>query len=136
MAVKSDIKLSTISYVIVYVKDTENSLPFYKEKLGMKVKSQEPGWVELETGETTLALHGMEKGKAHASSSKEGQAIIVFNVDDIYHAKEVLESRGVKFNDAPKVVCEAGDHDGMSADFHDPDGNMYSIFAMMPKKGK
>src|SRR6185369_7505601 len=100
MAVKSEVKLSTISYVIVYVQNTEKSLPFYKDKLGMKVKTAEPGWVELETGETTLALHGMEKGKGHSkSSSKEGQAIIVFNVDNIYDAKQALESRGVKFND-------------------------------------
>lgn len=132
MAVKSDVRLDTISYVIVYVRDTEKALPFYRDTLGMKVKSAEPGWVELETKGTTLALHGMEPGKQHPGH-KEGQPIVVFSVEKIHESIEALKTRGVKIEGAPKQVCEAGDHVGMSVEFHDPDGNLYSLFGMEPR---
>ncbi|HEY9786074.1 MAG TPA: VOC family protein [Candidatus Obscuribacterales bacterium] len=133
MAVKTDVKLSNISYVIVYVQDTEKALPFYRDKLGMKVKQAEPGWVELETGHTTLALHSLEKGHKHPGKI-DGLPVVVFNVDNIYDSRDALKQRGVEFKDEPKVVCEAGDHEGMCTNFYDPDGNLYSLFAMQPKK--
>jgi lactoylglutathione lyase len=129
MPAKTDVKLSTISYVILYVKDTEKAVPFYRDTLGMKIKSQEPGWVEIDTGSTTLALHGEENPPAQ----RTGSAIVVFAVDDLQSTYEALKAKGVKFNREPQVVCEAGDKVGKSADFTDPDGNSLSIFGMVSR---
>ena len=71
MSVKSPVKLSTLAYVILYVADTEKSLPFYRDILGLKVKSGDPGWVELETGATTLALHGEENRQPSAPRASQ-----------------------------------------------------------------
>jgi len=130
MAVKSELKLATLSYVIVYVQDTTVSLPFYRDILGMTLKSEESGWVEFETGGTTLALHVMKPGEKHAGNTK-GQPIIVFTVDNVHEVRAELLSRGVTFKTECEVVCEAGDHVGMSTNFYDPDGNLYSIFSLV-----
>lgn len=131
MATKTQVGLGTISYIILYVKDTEQALKFYRDTLGIKVKMNEQGWVELDTGTTTLALHADE----HAGKTRTGsQPVVVFSVDDIFDAYETLKSKGVKFEKEPQTVCEAGDHIGKSADFTDPEGNQLSIFGMVPAK--
>jgi catechol 2,3-dioxygenase-like lactoylglutathione lyase family enzyme len=131
MALSTDVKISTLSYVILYVKDTKQSVAFYRDTLGLKVKVDEHGWVELETGSVTLALHGHESMPA---TRPEGEPIVVFNVDNIQQAYEGLKAKGVKFTDAPKQVCEGeADKVGKSADFKDPDGNRLSIFGYEKK---
>ena len=129
MPVKSNVKLSTISYVILYVKDTKRAIDFYQDVLGAKVKSSEEGWTELETGSTTLALHveGEKSGSAGATST------VVFAVDDVKQTYEDLKAAGVKFGSEPHMVCETPDSFGYSADFKDPDGNGLSIFGMVKK---
>ena len=133
MPTKAPVKLSTVSYIILYVPNTSEALKFYRDTLGIKVRMDEDGWVELETGSTTVALHG-EKQADKARSG--GRAVVVFNVDDISEAYEQLKAKGVKFEKEPQIVCETGDHVGKSADFTDPYGNQLSIYAMEPIKGK
>jgi lactoylglutathione lyase len=131
MTVKANVSLSNLAYVIIYVKDTEKSVPFYRDLLGIKVKMQHPGWVELETGHTILALHGEEKPSV---ARGQGQPIMVFHVEKIHETFEALKANGVKFDAEPRQVCEEGDSAGLSADFKDPDGNLLSIFGFVPKK--
>jgi predicted enzyme related to lactoylglutathione lyase len=131
MPVKSNVQLKTLSYVIVYVKDTTKALPFYTEKLGMTVKSNEDGWVELEAGQTTFALHGNKEFKPVVEGV---QTTPVFNVDDFDGTYEALKQDGVKFLHEPMQVCEAGPGKiGMSAEFKDTDGNTLSIFGIVSK---
>ncbi|HEY9718916.1 MAG TPA: VOC family protein [Trichormus sp.] len=134
MPVKSSLKVSSLSYVIVYVNDTAKALPFYKEVLGFKVKSEVPGWVELDLGNnTTLALHGEDKTDPTKAVRRGNSTIAVFNVDDVNEAFETLKSNGVKVLNTPQVVCETPDHLGMCVEFEDPDGNALSLFAMHKK---
>jgi lactoylglutathione lyase len=130
MAVKSEVKLTTLSYVIIYVPNTKEATAFYRDKLGFKVKMEEEGWVELETGSTTVALHGADDLPA----KRDEKTILVFNVEKIKDAYEALQEKGIKFEAEPKEVCATPDHVGMSADFKDPWGNHLSIFAMEAKK--
>lgn len=134
MPVTTNLKVSTLAYVIVYVKDTEKALPFYKDVLGFKVKNAVPGWVELDMGNTTLALHGEDKNAEPAKAVKRGNnTVAVFNVDNANEAHEVLKSHGVKIVNAPQVVCETPEHVGMCVEFEDPDGNVLSLFGMHKK---
>jgi catechol 2,3-dioxygenase-like lactoylglutathione lyase family enzyme len=43
MAVTANVKPSTLSYVIIYVKDVQKSLAFYRDTLGLKVRVDEHG---------------------------------------------------------------------------------------------
>lgn len=131
MPVSTDVKLSTLSYVILYVKDTKKSVPFYRDTLGVKVKVDDNGWVELDTGAVTLALHAAEDYKP---SMSETQPVVVFPVENIQQAYEALKAKGVKFEKEPQIVCEHdGNQVGKSADFRDPDGNRLSIYGIEKK---
>ena len=47
-----------IDYVMIMVSDMARSVKFYKDKLGITLKSESAEWTEFETGTTVLALHG------------------------------------------------------------------------------
>jgi catechol 2,3-dioxygenase-like lactoylglutathione lyase family enzyme len=47
-----------IDYTMVIVSDMARSVEFYRDKLGIPLKSESPDWTEFLTGTTTLALHG------------------------------------------------------------------------------
>lgn len=131
MPVKTDVKISTLGYVIVYVKDTKTAVPFYRDTLGMTVKMDEDGWVEFETGAATFALHS---DKNLSADRAHGQPVPVFNVDDFYATVEALKAAGIKLLKEPTQVCEAGPGKiGMSAEIKDPDGNVLSLFGMVSK---
>lgn len=130
MPTSTKVQLSTLTYVILYVKDIAKATEFYKEKLGMKIKVDSPGWVEIETGTTTLALHGIENP---AAKPKEGNPELTFAVENVYDAHESLAKSGVKFTHEPHEVCDAGDKVGISAAFNDLDGNNLSIFSYIAK---
>jgi metallothiol transferase len=131
MPVKTDVKLTSLGYVIVYVKDTQRAKAFYRDTLGMKIKTDDEGWVEFETGACTFALHSDPK---LGDQRSPGQPIPVFHVDDIKRAYQALKNAGVKFESSPRQVCEVGPKQvGMTADFFDPDGNFLSIFGIVDK---
>jgi lactoylglutathione lyase len=131
MPVKSDVKITSLGYVIVYVKDIDRGVAFYRDTLGLKVKLDDSGWVEFDTGAATLALHVDPKLTGNRSP---GQPIPVFCVENINQAYESLKKSGVKFDHAPRQVCEAGPNKiGMSADLIDPDGNFISIYGVVDK---
>ena len=131
MPVKTNVKISTLGYVIVYVKDTKIAVPFYRDTLGITVKSEEDGWVEFQTGAATFALHHHDKLKGDRT---HGQPLPVFNVDDFNGTYQALKDSGVHFEAEPKQVCEAGPGQvGMSAEFKDPDGNILSIWGIVKK---
>ena len=134
MAVKTEVKLSKISYVILFVPNAKESIPFYRDKLGMTVKLQDDhdeGWVELESGATTLALHSSNEVPKEKRAAMPN---VVFEVENIKEAYKQLKEKGVKFTQEPKEVCSTPDGIGYSADFEDPHGNVLSIYGMEAKK--
>ncbi|MBM3464952.1 MAG: hypothetical protein FJX76_22875 [Armatimonadetes bacterium] len=124
MATMTEVKLKKLDYVILYVHDTEKSLPFYRDLLGMTVKEAHPGWVELESEGLTIALHGSDSLPA----DRKELTTIVFGVKDINAAVEALKTKGVHFEKDLHEVCGDDSHVGLSADFRDTDGNSLSIF--------
>lgn len=78
-------------HIMLMVKNISASANFYTKGLGLKVKNESPGWVELDANGTTLALHAAEE------NGQSGNApILSFHVDDIYVAIALLESMGAK----------------------------------------
>ncbi|HEY9789005.1 MAG TPA: VOC family protein [Candidatus Obscuribacterales bacterium] len=125
MPVSTNVKLKTLSYVILYVKDTAKAVTFYRDTLGLKVLHDSEGWVELETdGPTKVCLHGDPELKPNSTQ----RTCVCFSVDDIQETYETLKAKGVKFVKEPHVVCEAEGKTGKSADFYDEDGNFLSVF--------
>lgn len=131
MQTQSKIQLSTLSYVILYVRDTNKSRDFFHKTLGMKIKLDVPGWVELETGTTVVALHGIDEKEGKKAG---GSTELVFQVEDVYAAYNELKNAGVKFSTEPQQVCEEETKVGISASFSDLDENSLSIFSYVPRK--
>jgi catechol 2,3-dioxygenase-like lactoylglutathione lyase family enzyme len=79
--------------VIVFVRDIEAVGAFYRDQLGLPVKDKpnDPGWMELDTGTCTLALHS---GGAPNQSRRPPK--IVFGSKDVGLTRSELMKRGVR----------------------------------------
>jgi catechol 2,3-dioxygenase-like lactoylglutathione lyase family enzyme len=110
-----------ISHVMLGVESTALSLTFYRDKLGLIVQSEHPGFAFLDAGGFTLAL---SEGLARASETRVGATELVFGVEDVRAAYESLKSKGIEFTHEPRAV--AGPM--FAANFTDPDGHRLSIF--------
>lgn len=120
----------TASLVIVYVKDTLRSAPFYRDLLGLPVQELSPHWAAFNAGGITLALH---PHPSIPTVRDVARPWVVFGVDDPFAEHARLQAKGVVFTKAPYEVTGDAQNAGMSADFEDPDGNQYSIFGMVPR---
>jgi lactoylglutathione lyase len=110
--------LIDVSRVIFYVKDTERSARWYSEVLGVPVRHQEPGWVELETTGVSLCLHGGRESGLSRDASQVG--FRVPNFEAAWRALQLREVPGLTepFSPCPGVRCLS---------FRDPDGNSIGI---------
>lgn len=129
MRTTADVRISNLSLVILYVKDPMASLAFYRDLLGMKVVEASPGWVELDGGGVSLALHHHDKIPAKRDAAHPW---VVFQVDDVRGTYQALLAKGARFLGEPKQVCGDESWIGLSADLADPDGNLLSIFGKVP----
>ena len=109
--------------VILYVKDMNKMVRFYREVLDLPLTNPAVGvhadenWVTFESGNCLLALHSGGKGNIGSDAPK-----IVFRVQDIKSARFQLLEAGVAAGEirspAPGIsVCDA----------KDPEGNPFSI---------
>jgi catechol-2,3-dioxygenase len=120
----AQLQLGQVEYVIMYVKDGEALLPFYRDTLGLSVKSQSPGWIELDAGALTIALHD----RPGAEQTPLTRTEIVFHTPDVQGAYSRLKERDIPWvNELREVHCEPG-YVAYAAAFHDPDGNLLSIY--------
>ncbi|MEO8041967.1 MAG: VOC family protein [Acidobacteriota bacterium] len=84
-----------LNYVIKYVADMENAVAFFRDRMGLELRFQSPGWTEFATGETTLALH------AASASHPAGSAQLGFGVKDIEAFYSTAKADGIEFTAEP-----------------------------------
>jgi|GEM_PF-242319 len=120
--------LAGLIEVILYVKDMNAMVAFYRDMLGIDVESPmespvesteygQESWVVLATGVCKLALHSGEERRLG-----EGTPLLVFGVADVEQARAALIERGVTldavFDAAPGIkVCHG----------RDPEGNPFAL---------
>ncbi|MBI1750955.1 MAG: VOC family protein [Acidobacteria bacterium] len=118
----TNFKLSQIGVLMLGVQDLARSVAFYRDTLGLTVAQEIPNeFAFLNAGGVTLAL---SVPLAKHTGQGPGAAEIVFSVEDITAAYEVLKSRGVQFTHEPRNVTGPM----WAANFNDPDGHRLSIF--------
>ena len=110
--------------VIVYAKDMDAQVRFYRDVLGFEVTYpagkddySEEFWVTLDTGACVLALHGGGTQDFGDNAPK-----FVFEVEDIQAAHQMLQEAGVKINEVREAAPGV-----QVADAWDPEGNAFSI---------
>ncbi|MBL8164179.1 MAG: VOC family protein [Anaerolineae bacterium] len=118
-------KVSQLFRVILYVQDMGKQVAFYRDVLGLTVKSppglsdySEQFWVELQTGETTLVLHGGGGGQIGDDAPN-----INFRVEDIQAWRAYLIGHGIKVGDVRSpvpgtLVLDARDPEGQAISFN------------------
>ena len=116
--------IGVLMEVILYVEDMNAQVSFYRDKLGLKVKSppdtedyREVFWVEMDTGSCTLALHAGGKRRFGDDAPK-----IVFNVADILAVRQALVDQDIPMDEIRSAVPGIWVCDGV-----DPEGNKFSI---------
>jgi predicted enzyme related to lactoylglutathione lyase len=117
--------IDQIKFVSVPVRDQDRALAFYRDKLGFKVKTDQPfndkqRWIELK-------IPGAETGFVlFTPDGQEDRIGTFFNgslaCDDVRKTYEELKARGVEFTGEPK-----NEHWGTFAIFKDSEGNSFVL---------
>lgn len=109
-----------IDTLMITVADMDRAVRFYRDVLGLPVKSQSRGWSEIDVGGTTVGLHPQHGTpmRAGAGGIDGGNFVLGLSVRDIRGFRAHLERHGVRvpgdFHEIPG---------GLLIDFTDPDGN-------------
>jgi catechol 2,3-dioxygenase-like lactoylglutathione lyase family enzyme len=99
----------------------EKSVAFYRDRLGLALKQQFPGFAMFDTGVVTLVL---SEDRAKGAGSAAGATEVIFSVDDVTAGAEALKKQGVGFSHEPHQV----NGPMWAANFLDPDGHMLTLF--------
>jgi catechol 2,3-dioxygenase-like lactoylglutathione lyase family enzyme len=121
-----DFRLTQIGVIMLGVQDLARSLGFYRDKLGLTVQSEIPGFAFMDAGKVTLCL---SEPAARARGQVAGAGEIVFSVDDVTMAYQALREKGVQFTHEPRAVSPGT----WVANLDDPDGNHLSLYGPQSK---
>lgn len=106
----------------------DKSIKFYRDTLGIPIKTKSKDWTEFFTKDTVLALHPAKK----KSSIKTGSGMLVgFEVSDLDYTVKNLKEKKVKFFKKPKE-----EPFGKHAIIRDPDGHLVSIAEIKEKSAE
>lgn len=116
---------SKVGAVILLVSSMERSVKFYKETLGLPIKTKSKDWTEFFSSGTVLALHPAKKKSAIKPASG---MLVGFEVSDLDASVKKLKEKKVKFYKKPKQ-----EPFGKHAIIQDPDGHLVSIAEIKAK---
>ena len=111
---------SGVATVWLPVEDMDRAVGFYRDLLGLPVKSQSADWSEIDADGLTIGLNARE-----SAASSDGGAVITFQPDtSIEEEVQRLTDGGVRF------TGEISDHPwGRIAPFKDSEGNDLQFYA-------
>lgn len=112
---------SGVAAVWVPVQDMDRAVGFYRDVLGLEVRSQQSDWSEIDASGMMIGLNGREETSGHTA----GGAVISFQPDGaIEEEVERLRDKGVDF------TGDISDHDwGRIVPFKDTEGNDLQFYA-------
>jgi lactoylglutathione lyase len=117
-----------VGAVILLVSNMEKSIKFYRDTLGLPIKTNSKDWTEFFNNDTVLALHPAKK----KSNIKTGSGMLVgFEVGDLRATVKKLKEKKVKFFKKPKE-----EPFGKHAIVQDPDGHLISIAEIKEKSAE
>lgn len=114
-----------VGAVILLVSNMQASVKFYKDTLGLPLKTKAKDWTEFFHDGTVLALHPMRKKSIVGSSTG---MLVGFMVSDMDATIKELKAKKVKFFKKPK-----DEPFGKHAIIEDPDGHLISIAEIKTK---
>ncbi len=103
--------------VVLYVRDMEGAIRFYRDTLGLELDFESEHWTTFRTGACTLALHAT--GRREPGS---GEPDPTFLVPDAAAERARLAGEGVEVTEIREPVTGTQVFDAT-----DPEGNRFSI---------
>jgi lactoylglutathione lyase len=117
-----------VGVVILLVSNMEKSVKFYRDTLGLPIKTKSKDWTEFFNNNTVMALHPAKK----KSNIKTGSGMLVgFEVGDLEATVKKLKEKKVRFFKKPKE-----EPFGKHAIVQDPDGHLISIAEIKEKSAE
>jgi catechol 2,3-dioxygenase-like lactoylglutathione lyase family enzyme len=101
-----------ITRLILFARNVPALVRFYRDTLGLRLRTEEVGWAELDAGGCRLALHRGRSGKA---------AKIVFGSRSVDRDRAKLLGRGVRMGPV-RISGRIRFSDG-----RDPEGNVFQL---------
>ncbi len=106
--------------VILAVMDLNQSIVFYRDRLGLRLTSTNEDFAFFDAGGFTIALRG---GRPKAAPADLASVEIAFAVEHVKAAHQALGAQGVEFKREPRIITGTT----WATDFRDPDGHVMSI---------
>jgi metallothiol transferase len=108
-----------VSHIWLYVKDTQASIKFYRDILGLKMVETFPDGALLNAGEILIGIHREDRDR----KSQPGGTSIILHTKYIEKSFDMLRQGGVEF--IGKIESEPY---GRIATFKDPDGYLLELW--------
>jgi methylmalonyl-CoA/ethylmalonyl-CoA epimerase len=121
----TQLSLGRIGQVGIMVRNLDEAVAFYRDKLGVKHLFTAPGMAFFQLGDLRLML-------GQATPEYPAATFLYYKVDDIDAAATALQARGVTQVEAPELAHRAPGMELWLAQFQDMDGNV--VFLMCEKK--
>jgi catechol 2,3-dioxygenase-like lactoylglutathione lyase family enzyme len=128
------IPAARLSNVLLRVSNLEESLRFYRDRLGLPVMAAFEGFAFLDAGGARIGLNAVPP-PAEPNGGLAALTEIVLEVPNVQAAYAELTGMGIAFRTAPRPVTEGGDRALWACDCRDPDGHVVSITGWVAKKG-
>ena len=113
-----------VGQIALPVSDPDRSQAFYGETLGLPFLYRFGKLVFFSAGNLRLMLSGEGQEPIVPSTT-----CVYFRVADIERAHADLQSRGLAFEDGPKLIARMPDHELWMAFFRDPDRHLLALMA-------
>lgn len=117
-------KIQKVGQIGIPVKNLEQAIDFYKNKLGLTLLFNTDNMAFLECDGMRLLLSLPEKEEFAKSSS-----VIYFQVENIKDTYEDLVAKEVTFIDEPHVVAKMGQTETWMTFFKDTEGNTLALMS-------
>jgi catechol-2,3-dioxygenase len=128
--------IKRLNHLVLYVRDTNRSLPFYRDVLGFDVVAQpreQAAFLRANGSDNhhDLGLFGIGE---QAAPPTQGERVGMYHaawevatIEDLARAREALEAAGA-------LVGETDHGASLSLYVKDPDGNELEVFWMIPRE--
>ena len=120
MNAASDLKITRVGQIGIMVRDLDQAVEFYRDKLGMQHQFTAGGMAFFSLGELRLML-------GQAGPKDPSSTFLYYRVDDIDAAYQALKARGVTAIEAPELAHRAGNIELWLAILKDMDGNVLAL---------
>ena len=112
-----------LRYVILFVSDLDRSIRFYRDVLGLAVRSEDRDQIEFETGNLGLTLHQARwDAPPHHSPTRAGSVRLGLHLEDVGLVHTRLTEAGCLCLSPPERRGSV-----IMALYEDPDGHHLSL---------